>query len=136
MIAHLKAIQSHLSPLGYLTHLIASPSVTAQYLVLGVPSWAAPSEIAICDTDRALDTDIRVTAAAGTPEGAAIMLTRIRALLSPDLRWARVPMPGRRLELKFSRSEFLAVDRDLTVPGTGLHPAFGVDTYRLVSEPI
>lgn len=136
MISHLKAIQAHLASLSYLTHLIAAPEISGQYLVLGGRTWATPGDVPLCGRSQSLETDWRVTAVAGTPEGVGIMLDRVRGLLSPAVDWTQVPMSGRSVWVRFERSEFLAVDRDSTIVGTNRHPAYGVDTYQLMSEPI
>lgn len=135
MIEHLQAISARLASLGYATYLVYAPEVQPQYLVLSGPSWATPDELPLSTTSDDLTTDIRVKAVTGTPEGVGVMLTRIRELLSPRLAETSVPMAGRDFRLRFERSEFLEVDTDLTITGTNRHPAVGVDTYRLVSQP-
>ena len=44
---------------------------------------------------------------------------------------------GRRwkAETRWERSEFVDVDPTVTIAATNKHPALGVDTYRLTSEP-
>jgi hypothetical protein len=135
MIEHLKAIKAALDPLGYTTHLVAAAEVTGQYLVLGGRSWDRPDEMPVCNTTDSLVTDWRLTAVAGTPEGVGTMLRRARELLSPQLAPSRIPMAGRDVRVWFERGEFIGVDRDTVNTTTGRHPAYGVDTYRLTSEP-
>ena len=135
MIAHLAAVKTHLGPLGYTAHLVWAPEVTGQYLVLGGRAWERPRESPLSGLTDDLDTDLRITAVTGTPEGASIMLARVRALLSPQLDETRVPMAGRDVRVRFERSEFLTVDQDQVITGTSRHPAVGVDTYRLTSQP-
>ena len=89
----------------------------------------------VCGATDALDTDVRIKAVTGTPDGVAIMLNRIRVRMSPQLLPRLVPMTGRAVWLQFVRSEFIDVDQDVIITGTNRHPAVGVDTYRLVSEP-
>jgi hypothetical protein len=135
MLEHLKAIADYLADLAYTTHLVAAPVVSSQYIVLGGRSWATPEDLPLCGVSQALETDWRLTAVAGLPDGVMIMLARLREQLSPGIRWTRIPMTGRLCWVKFERSEFVAVDRDLTVTNTNRHPAVGVDTYRIMSEP-
>ena len=135
MRAHLDALRAALSPLGYTTHLFAAPAVTAQYLILSSRSWESGDESALCGTDRSLDTEVRVTAVTGTPEGVAIMLDRVRALLGPDDDWAPLVVTGRVAQTHFARGEFIGVDDSVKITGTNRHPGVGVDSYRLVSEP-
>lgn len=134
MRTHLDAIRGALAPLGYTTHLWAAPAVTPQYLILSARSWQQGDEPALCGTDRALDTEVRVTAVAGTPEGVEVMLRRVRGVLGAD--WTVLPVvTGRVAQTRFERSEFIGVDRDAVITNTDRHPAVGVDSYRLVSEP-
>ena len=136
MIEHLKALQASLAPLEYPTHLLWAAEVSGQYLVLGSPAWSRPSDLPLCGASDDLDTDVRITAVTGTPEGVLTMLRRVRELWSPHLRPSRVPMAGRDARIRFERSEFVTVDQDLTIPNTNRHPGVGVDTYRLVSQPL
>lgn len=135
MRAHLDALKAALSPLGYATHLWAAPDVTPQYLILSSRSWESSREASVCGTDRSLDTEVRVTAVAGTPEGVEVMLRRVRGLLGPDEEWVRVPLAGRHAQTHFARGEFIGVDDSVKITGTDRHPGVGVDSYRLVSEP-
>ena len=136
MKAHVAAIKAFLAPLAYDTHTVWVPSpIPAQYVVLGVKGAEPGSELPLCGTHQVLDTDIRVKAVTGTPDGVLIMLDRIRDHLSPSWGWTRIPMAGRRAQIKFVRSEFVDVDVDATITGTSRHPAVGVDTYRLHSQP-
>lgn len=136
MITHLTAVKDHLASLSYLTHLVWAPTVTSQYLVLNGAGWNQPEDLPLCGLSEVLDTDLRVTAVAGTPEGADIMLRRVRAILSPLMAITRVPLAGRDLRVRFERSEFLTVDQDQVITGTNRHPALGVDTYHLTSQPL
>lgn len=135
MKTHLDAVKVALSPLGYTTHLWAAPVVSGQYLILSSRSWESGREASICGTDRSLDTEVRVTAVAGTPEGVEVMLRRVRGLLGPDDDWAHLDVPGRSAQTHFARGEFIGVDDSVKISGTDRHPGVGVDSYRLVSEP-
>lgn len=133
MRAHLDAIKDALAPLGYKVHLWAAPSIDPQYLVLSSRSWQAGDEPGLCGVDRALDTEVRVTAVAGTPAGVEVMLRRVRGLLGED--WSALAVAGRVAQVRFERSEFIGVDDSVKITGTDRHPGVGVDSYRLVSEP-
>lgn len=132
----MKALEAVLAPLGYKIHRWTVPTITEQYLVLSSPGYGDAVEDSICGTGDDLDVPLRVTAVAGTPDGAVIMLNRVRALLSPGRDETRVPAEGLDVRVRFTRSEVVDVDRDVTITGTNRHPAYGVDTYRLVSQPV
>lgn len=137
MKAHVDAVNAHLTPLSYATYTVWAPApVPAQYVVIEVKGWDLGDELPLCGTNTVLDTEIRVKAVTGTPDGVLIMLDRIRDRLSPGWAWAPIPMTGRTAQTKFVRSEFVTVDRDAVITATSRHPAFGVDTYRLHSQPI
>jgi hypothetical protein len=105
------------------------------YVVLEFPGSGRGDEESLTGAETATEGRFRVKAVAGTPEGAGILLGLVRAVLSPDGAWAAVPIDGHRVEVVFERSEFVTVDRDVTIPQTNRHPGIGVDTYRLVSQP-
>ena len=144
MRAHLNALKAALEPLGYPVHLFYAHPLTGQpegtvpavpYLVLR-GAWDAPEDMPLCGTSDGLDTTVYVTAAASTAEGASIVLGRVRALLSPSLSRTSVPMAGRRMSVRWLRSEVEPqVDRDLRLPNSDRHPGFGVDSYHLNSVP-
>lgn len=136
MRAHLDAISTKLAPLGYVTHLFAAPEVTSQYLVLSSAAWGDALEDGLCATSGDLDTEVRVHAVAGTPAGVEVMLRRVRGVLSPARDWTAVTVAGRSAQVRFERSEFITVDIDVTITNTDRHPGVGVDSYRLVSEPV
>jgi len=132
---HLKAVQAELDSLGYPVAVgFAEPG--GQYAVLTAPAWGSPEEQQLAGGDQTLDIDVRVKAVTGTVDGVAIMLRDIRALLSPSLLPHRLPTDGWETWIRWERSEFVDVDESTTLPGTNRHPAFGVETYRLTSEPI
>lgn len=131
---HLKAVQTQLASLGYPVEVGFAPN-TGQYVVLTGPSWRSPDELALGPGDLGLDTEIRIKAVTGTVDGVAIMLRDIRALLTPGLVPARLPTAGWETWIRWQRSEFVDVDESTTITGTNRHPAFGVETYQLTSDP-
>lgn len=139
MRAHLGAMQSSLTALPYPTFAVWADDdalASLPYLVLEVPGWDGPAEGALDDVSDSLLTAVRVKAVAGTPEGVLSVLSRVRGLWSPSGAWTTLTVPGRVARIHYERSEFVAVDRDFIIPGSkGRHPALGVDTYTLSSEP-
>lgn len=136
MIAELGALTTALASLSYPVYVVWVPSpVPAQYVVLGGRGWESPDDLPLCSTSGTLDTDVRIKAVTGTPEGVFTMLARIRGVLSPNLTETTLPLTGRSVSIRFVRSEFVDVDTDTTITGTNRHPAFGVDTYHITSQP-
>jgi len=125
----------HTTYLGFAYGDSTSTTPKVPYFVLAGPSWGSPDEAPVCGRDEALDAEFRLTAVAGSPEGAAIILGAARAILSPAGAWTPLAYVGRSVSVRFVRSEFVGIDPDLTIPATNRHPGVGVDTYRLVSEP-
>lgn len=131
---HLKAIQAELAGLGYPVS-VGFAETSRQYVVLTAPAWGQPEEQRLATGDLALDVDVRVKAVTGTVDGVSIMLRDVRAILSPWLLPHRIPLEGWETWIRWQRSEVLDVDESTTITGTSRHPAFGVETYRLTSEP-
>jgi len=102
-----------------------------QYVVLWTPPHSADEDEALI-RGTASTASLRLTAVAGTLDGVQIMLDRIRGLL--DKHTASVT--GRHVLLTWERSEAIDLDRTVTIPNTDRHPAFGVDTYTIHSQPI
>ena len=130
MIAHLKALRSVLG-VSYPVDLLASePGRTGQWIVLEAPAWASDPDEPICATSSAFQTEVRLKAITGTPEGVTIMLGHARSVL-PGV----VPVAGRHVTVEWARSEFIDMDTSVTIPGKNRHPAYGVDTFILTSQP-
>ena len=129
MRAHLAAIAAKLD-VDYPVDLFASePGRVPQWLVVEAPGWGSDPDVPLSSESSAFETEIRVKAIAGTPAGASIMLDNARANLPGP-----VAVTGRAVRLRWVRSEFIDLDT-VTIPATNRHPAIGVDTYLLTSQP-
>lgn len=116
----------------YTVHYWAAENPGAgQYVVLWSPAHSADEDEALI-RGSAFTAPLRLTAVAGTLDGVQIMLDRIRGLL--DKHTATVT--GRHVLLTWDRSEAIDLDRTVTIPTTDRHPAYGVDTYTIHSQPI
>lgn len=137
MIAHLEAMKAAAVALGYEVHIVHAVNPTStSYVVLAAPGWESPEQVPVCGADGSLDAMVRVKAVSGTPSGVYKMLAKLRGLYSPGKRWAPLTIEGRSAATKFVRSEFVGVDDSTTITGTDRNPAQGVDSYRLVSQPV
>ena len=131
MRAHLAAMQARLAPLDLpIDRWAPEPHRVPPFLSLEAPSWDSDPDAPACDTSDAFWTSVRVRAVAGTPDGVAIILANVRRTLPGVLA-----VEGRAASIAWTRSEFIEIDPDATIPGTNRHPAYGVDTYTLTSQP-
>lgn len=136
MIAELNAVKDRIESLGVTTFIGWAYNPPARYVVLEPVTWDGLSEIGLCGPDEALDETFRVKGVAGTTvEGALILLGLVRDELSPGRRWSALTVAGRVAEVKHVRMEMATVDESTTATTKDRHPAFGVDTYRLMSQP-
>lgn len=133
MIDHLEAVQARLVGI-HPTHIVWATDA-GPYYVLTSPSFSPSDEAAVSSTTEALDFELRVKAVTGTPAGVFTMLRLAREELSPLLRSSRLVVAGRAATIRFRRSEFVDVDDSTTLTGTNRHPAIGVESYRIVSQP-
>ena len=130
MKAEFAAIEAKLAALRttYFVDVPATP-VLPYYLLWG-PAGTLPEESTVAGQLAAdFDTDVYVTAVAGTGEGVLTMQAAARSAL------ASVTVSGRSVALTLTDSRPLMVDRDVILPDTDRHPVYGVDVYRLQSTP-
>lgn len=135
MKAHVAALKAALEVL-YPTHYVDASGATGYpYLLL----WSSPGtpgvEVALDDAQTDLDETFGITHVAATPEGVLTMTQRVRDVLTPRGRPGRLTVAGHSVWLRLDDSRPIDVDRDVVIPATGRHPAFGVDLYRLTSTP-
>lgn len=132
MIGELDAIRAALEALGWPVHYVDAPAHpdTFPYLVLGSTSGRMVGP-ALCSEPTDLDEFLRVMAVAVTPEAVLVTQAQVRAALDNT----HPPVEGRALTVRLFGSEPVAVDRDMTIAATNLHPAYGVDLYRVTSVP-
>ena len=134
MKAHIDAIRTLLTPLGYPVHYGSAPDgAQPPYLLVWSPPTGVAGEQAVAP-DSSIDTTFGVTSVAGTPEGVLIMAPRVAATLAP-LGIGGLTVTGRVAWVLLTESRPVAVDREVTITATNAHPAYGVDLYRLVSAP-
>ena len=130
MKAHYAAIETALAAL-YTTYVVDVPDTPVlPYFVLWGPSGTLPEESTVVgqlSTD--FDTDVYVTAVAGTAEGVFTMQAAARSALSS------LSVAGHLVAVTLSDSRPLMVDRDVILPNTDRHPVYGVDVYRIQSTP-
>lgn len=135
MIDHLKALQTLTNPLRdtYLFEAPGDDTTPVQYLIWQAPGWGAPDDLPLSGDSTTLDTDIRLLARSLTGEAVGRILQQAHDLISPGLLPALFTVAGRRATIRWVRSEFIAVDQDVTI-GAGTHPAYGIDTYHIHSQ--
>lgn len=129
MKAHLDAIRARMAVAFPVDLWVAESGRAGQYAIIEAPAWADDPDVSLCDSRSAFQTDVRVKAVAPTANGVVVMLTNARTRLPGVL-----DVPGRVASLRWMRSEFVGVDDSVT-DSTGRHPAFGVDTFQLTSQP-
>ena len=115
---------------AYTVSVPASPSYP--YLIVA-PAIGTADE-ATLEGATGLDLTVTVRAVAATPDAALILADVARAALG-QTRAVDLSVAGHRAEIRWVRHEADYLDRDVTLPATGTHPALSVDSYRLVSAP-
>ena len=132
MKAHIDAVRAALATVGYKVYYVAAPaSPVLPYFIVWSSAGRPALEVDVTGTTDGIDTPVGVTAVAGSPDGVLMMQGLARAALSKPLE-----VPGRIVWLSLFDSQNVQVDRDVTLPGTNAHPAYGVDLYRLQSVPV
>lgn len=127
---HLDAIRTKLGASYPVDLWQPSPGRVPQFGVIEAPAWASDPDAPIGETSSAFEVEVRFRAVAGTPQGVAIMLAAARAAIPGS-----VTVSGRAVTARWARSEFIMLDLDVIIPATNRHPAYGVDSYTIHSQP-
>lgn len=129
---HFDAVKALLAPLNRRVYVIGAPSAVEYpyFLLWGLPGTRSTEAL---DGRQVVVNDLlRVTSVGKTPES-AMELQR----LSRDALIEAVPVvAGRTVHaLRMFDSQPIQADRDIVLPDVNRNPFYGVDIYRLVSEP-
>ena len=136
MIAELRALQAAVSAAGVSCHIGQVPPATPMpYASLSAPGHGVPDDEPAATETEDVAADVRLLVTDTTESNVHARLAVLRRTLAPGGVPAPLSVPGRHVTLQWVRSEFVGTDRDVTVPGTSKHPGFGVDTYRVASQP-
>lgn len=131
----MEAMKARLETTGRQVYLVdVPPGVTPAYPYYLIWSTTGSEETSsLDDEDEYLDDRVGVTNVGLTPEAVWSAAKKSRSLLVDHA----LAVEGHKVE-PFRRPEARDVqaDRDVTLPNTNRHPYFGVDLYRLVSQPI
>ena len=133
MFAHLNAMKARIEAAGFTTYLLDATGTTTWPYALILPGYSRPGDLPVAGDAGVIDEDLRVTSVALGTESLSIVRAGVFAALSPGKQTTRLPVSGRRASLRFVRTEFTAVDRD--VNHNGAHPLFTVETFHLLSAP-
>lgn len=135
MRAHMEAVKARLEASGRQVYLVDVPegvTPTYPYYLIWSTTGIDVSE-SLADCDEFLNDQIGVTNVGLTPEAVWSAANKSRALLKRHA----LAVEGHKVEpLKLTDARAVQPDRDVTLTNTNRHPYFGVDLYRLVSEPV
>lgn len=130
MRALIDAIIALLKTAGYTAYWVDVPAKPSYpYVLLWGPSWGTGEQS--LSADDSLEVHVYATCVAVTPANALDVSKYVRKALHGSMPAA----VGRTAEMRYVRSEVSGVDREVTLPDTGQHPGYAVDTYLLVSDP-
>lgn len=131
MADHLRAVEAKLDTSTPVDLFAPKAGRQPPFYSIEAPPWGTDPDAPLARCDGPLQVDIRIRACTGTPDGAAIMLDRVRAAIP-----GRLAVAHRYAEIAYERSEMVERDDDSTSPLTGDHTYVGVDTYTLTSQPL
>ena len=134
MRGHVEAIVGRLEDAGVPAYLVDIPEGVQPTFPYAIVWMSTGEELRDSFTDYAhVDDRLGVTNVGLTPEAVWSLSSRTRAALkgwAPDVGgWHTEPM-------QLAGAETVQPDRDVTLPNSNRHPYYGVDTYRLVAEPV
>lgn len=134
MRAHLDAIRTAIGAACPVDLWSPEPDRLPPFYSVEAPSWGADPAMAIDGVPHLIETPVRLRAVAGTPDGVEVLLSNARVALGNGAAFP-LTVSGRNAEVRWERAEFVGLDTDATIPDTNRHPAVGVDTYILTSQP-
>lgn len=136
MIEHLTAVRDRVAALGFDAYVGQVPR-DAPYPSASIqaPGYGVGDDIPLCGPGEAIDAPFRVLVTDLNEHNVHVGLAKIRADLSPGGLDARLVVEGRYATTTYVRSEFVGADTSVTYGQTNRHPAVGVDTYQLDSQP-
>lgn len=132
MRAHIDAVKALLGSLPYAVFYgDVTGSPTYPYIML----WSGTGSLDAAEADGVqddLNDLLGVTMVAQNPDGVLAVAAKVR----PVLMGARPTVAGRKVHpLRLFSSQPVRPDESVKLPNTDAHPAYGVDQYRLLSEP-
>ena len=140
MIRHLHALRERLSDRApvHIGGVEGEPGTVPvpPYLIAWSSAGEAGRDPSIGGACGSMSDMVGVTCVAGTEEGAIILATSVREDLTPGFGPGSITVPGRHVTLTHSQSRPVQVDRDVRITGTNTHPAYGVELFRLDSQPL
>lgn len=131
MKAVFDAVEALLSPRPcYYLDATGAPKFPYVLFTLG---YSTPTADGTIDGDQPdLDLTFRLTSAAWSPDGVDSVAESVKTALGGPLP-KRVTVAGfTTADVRWLRTESSGVDRDVTPTGSGVHPAYRVDSYRVV----
>ena len=127
------ALASVLRSAGFPVHVgdVAEKDPAMPYVMVQAPT-GLPVSVAVCGAQVESDDDVQVTVVDDSPLNCLRSVSVVRRALDGVVLEA----PGRTcFPLKLRGSQPVLVDRDVTLVGSGRHPAYAVDVWRLASTP-
>lgn len=141
MRAELAAVEALLTPWGKQVFYVEAKEITDATGVVTPISypyvllWGSPGLMRAAEVDGVqddLDDVLGVTTVALTPDACLKAVDKVRGHLLGKQPLAS----GRHVQpLRLMDSQRIQADTAVTVPSTNTHPYYGVDIYRLISEP-
>lgn len=131
VLAHVDAVSAVLREAGFRVHLVevSEANPVFPYVVVWTRQFV-PESVSLGDERSVLESSVMVTMTADTVRNALTLQGKVRDVLDG----ARLSVPGRAVEpLRLNYEVPCATDKDVTLPGTGRHPAFCVDSWRIIS---
>ena len=131
----MEAAKARLESLGRQVYLVDVPegiTPSFPYYLLWSSTGNDVTE-SLADCDEFLNDQLGLTTVGLTPEAVWSATAKARGALKGHA----LVVAGRKVEpLKLTDARAVQADRDVTLPNSNRHPYFGVDLYRLVSEPV
>lgn len=131
--AHILALEAVLREAGWQVFVgdVTAPNPELPYvMVQGVTGVGRDVDLAHCPVE--VDERVQVTVVSDTVVNCLDDVTRVRRILNGRV----LNVPGRMcFPLRLIDSMPATLDRQVTRPETGTHPAYAVDAWRVASTP-
>ncbi len=119
-------------PGGSMLEMLTNPDWFMAHALVTLGYGTPFEDQPVCGDEADLEYTYRLHSVAGTLDGADIVAEATKLALGGSTPGTLAVTGYSSAEIRWLRTETIDVDRDITVPSLNRHPAYRIDSYRVV----